>query len=202
MNILALDHNCIRPLLSSAFATLGQSIRKALQVEDSLSPRQRSNGVLPDHGNEEPYRQIGTEDEPALAALSGRKTILYIEDNQANALLMQRVLTFRPSVRLLATGLGRKGLLLAQEHEPDLILLDVNLPDMHGDQVLSCLHHHPRTSKIPVVMISADAIGGEIDRLMELGASTYLTKPFEVQYLLAVLDDLLAGATPSAIAQA
>ncbi|MBA2744276.1 MAG: response regulator, partial [Chthoniobacterales bacterium] len=106
----------------------------------------------------------------SLRASSNGKAVLYIDDNPANLLLLQRIIAERPKIRFLSTSSGRQGVALAQEHVPDLILLDLHLPDMHGDQVLSCLRHHPRTAKIPVVMISADAIGGEIDRLMELGA--------------------------------
>jgi CheY-like chemotaxis protein len=127
------------------------------------------------------------------------RTVLYIEDNCANALLLQRVLSYRPSIRLLAAQNGREGLSLAQEHAPDLILLDLHLPDMHGDQVLSCLHHHPRTAQSPVVMISVGAIGGEIDRLMELGACAYITKPFDVAHLLYVVDHALSVSALNAV---
>ncbi len=128
-----------------------------------------------------------------MRASSNGKAVLYIDDNPANLLLLQRIIAERPKIRFLSTSLGREGVALPQEHVPDLILLDLHLPDMHGDQVLSCLRHHPRTAKIPVVMISADAIGGEIDRLMELGACAYINKPFEVIHFLDILEDALAG---------
>lgn len=133
------------------------------------------------------------------SVIDNPRTVLYIEDNCANALLLQGVLSYRPSIRLLAAQNGREGLSLAQEHAPDLILLDFHLPDMHGDQVLSCLHHHPRTAHSAVVMISVDAIGGEIDRLMELGASAYITKPYDVGHLLDVLDNALSVGAPNAV---
>ena len=74
------------------------------------------------------------------------------------------------------------GLELARQHQPDLVLLDLHLPDMNGDQVLIWLRSEPRTADIPVVLISADAIGSEIERLKQLGARAYITKPFQVQH--------------------
>ena len=120
------------------------------------------------------------------------KTLLYIEDNLPNLKLIERILSQRPTLRMITAQQGSMGLELARQHQPDLVLLDLHLPDMNGDQVLVWLRSEPRTANIPVVVISADVIAGEIERLKQLGARAYITKPFEVQHFLHVLDEVLA----------
>jgi DNA-binding response OmpR family regulator len=134
-------------------------------------------------------------DQPSAAA--GAKTLLYIEDNLANVKLVERILAHRPHIRLLTAQQGSSGLEIAVQQRPDLILLDLHLPDMNGDQVLMRLRAGASTAAIPVVMLSANALSGEIGRLKELGADTYLTKPFDVQHLLALLDEVFARAKPN-----
>jgi PAS domain S-box-containing protein len=118
-------------------------------------------------------------------------TVLYIEDNLSNSTLMERILANRPGVKLLLAMQGRMGLDLAREHVPDLILLDVHLPDMQGDIVLRHLRADARTKDIPVAMVSADATPGQIERLKAAGAQAYLTKPIDVKQLLAFVDENL-----------
>lgn len=118
-------------------------------------------------------------------------TILYVEDNLSNSTLMQRILANRPGVKLVSAMQGRIGLDLAREHSPDLILLDVHLPDMQGDVVLRHLRADDRTKDIPVAMVSADATPGQIERLKLAGAQAYLTKPIDVRELLAFVDETL-----------
>ena len=84
---------------------------------------------------------------------------------------------------------GRVGLDLARDHRPDLILLDRHLPDVPGDEVLRLLREDPRTRDIPVVIVSADASPGQAQRLLDAGARAYLTKPLDIQKLLAVVDE-------------
>jgi PAS domain S-box-containing protein len=119
-------------------------------------------------------------------------TILYIEDNLANLRLVERILSHRPQIRLLAAMQGRRGLELAQEHSPDLILLDLHLPDITGDVVLGHLRENTKTAAIPVVMISADATPRQAERLIAAGAQAYLTKPLDVKQFLAAVDTSLA----------
>jgi CheY-like chemotaxis protein len=99
---------------------------------------------------------------------------------------------FRPSITLVPAMQGTLGLDLARQHRPDLILLDLNLPDLQGDEVLARLQTDAATRGIPVVIISADATPGQIERLLAAGASDYLTKPLEVRRLLDLLDATLA----------
>jgi len=84
---------------------------------------------------------------------------------------------------------GRLGLELAREHQPKLVLLDLHLSDIGGDEVLRQLRDDPETSHIPVVVVSADATAGQMRRLLAEGASSYLTKPLDIQ----ALRDVLAG---------
>ncbi len=88
---------------------------------------------------------------------------------------------------------GSLGLELAAEHQPDLILLDVHLPDIMGDEVLRRLQAEPRTRAIPVMVLSADATPGHIARLRDAGARAYLTKPLDVKQFLATLEEILHG---------
>ena len=123
----------------------------------------------------------------------GARTVLYIEDNLSNLELIQRVLARRSDLRLITAMQGRLGLDLAREHHPDLILLDVHLPDIPGDEILRRLKAEPPIAGIPVIVISADATAVQIARLLSLGARDYLTKPLDVKKFLAVLDSALQG---------
>jgi CheY-like chemotaxis protein len=115
-------------------------------------------------------------------------TVLYIEGNLSNLELVQRLVARRRRVRLLSAMQGRLGLQLAREQAPDLVLLDVHLPDIPGDTVLQQLQADPATAGIPVVMVSADATPGRVERLLAAGAREYLTKPLDVVRLLQVVD--------------
>ena len=130
---------------------------------------------------------------PTQAEPDGSMTVLYIEDNLPNFRLVERVLARRPSVMLLSAMQGSLGLDLARDHRPDLILLDLHLPDIPGQEVLERLRSEPTTSDIPVVVVSADATAGQVERLMASGARAYLTKPIDVRQLLRILDELGAG---------
>jgi CheY-like chemotaxis protein len=91
---------------------------------------------------------------------------------------------------------GGMGLELAREHGPDMILLDLHLPDINGDEVLRRLRAEPETQGIPVVMLSADATPRQIERLLQAGASAYLTKPLDVKRFLQVVEETLAKGNP------
>jgi len=135
-----------------------------------------------------------TTQSPVLAESNGTTgTILYIEDNPANVRLIERALERRPGIRLVSAMLGRLGVDLAREHRPDLILLDLHLPDGPGEDVLAALGSDPRTAAIPVVVVSADATPGQLERLRAAGARDYLSKPFEMGQLFDLVDGALAG---------
>lgn len=115
-------------------------------------------------------------------------TLLYIEDTVANAKLVEQILNRRPSVRVLPAMLGRLGIDLAVEHQPDMILLDLHLPDMNGAEVLTKLRSMPATRDIPILILSADATKRQYEEVMEAGAKDYLTKPIRVNELLRIAD--------------
>lgn len=118
--------------------------------------------------------------------------VLYIEDDPVNFTLVERILEFRPALKLMHARSGESGVELAQAYSPRLILLDLNLPDMHGSEVLRQLQRQPGTAQVPVVVLSADATPSQIERLLTAGARNYLTKPFDIDPFLAVVDEMVA----------
>ena len=134
-----------------------------------------------------PLSLTDTEPEPDPVKLS---TVVYIEDNPANIRLVQMILANRPNVTLLTASDGRSGLELVGQQHPDLVLLDLHLPDLEGSEVLNRLQTNPLTKAIPVVILSADANPEQTARLLEAGARRYLTKPFDVRTFLQVLDEV------------
>jgi PAS domain S-box-containing protein len=134
-----------------------------------------------------------TEPVPTRASLAGQHTILYIEDNLSNLKLIERLFERRPQVRLLSTMQATLGIELARQHVPALILLDLHLPDMGGEETLRRLRADPLTRQIPVIVVSADATSSNTRRLLEAGASDYLTKPLDMSRFLKVIDAALRG---------
>ncbi len=119
------------------------------------------------------------------------RTVLHIEDNEPNRLLVEMLIRQRPALRLLTASRGQEGLALARTHHPDLILLDMHLPDTTGESVLQLLRGEEGTKDTPVVMVSADAAAMRRNREDATGADSYLTKPFNVGQFLKLLDQYL-----------
>ncbi len=124
--------------------------------------------------------------------------VLCIEDNDSNYRLIERTLAQRPEIRLVLGTLGASAVLLAEEHRPDIVLLDMHLPDMDGGEVLETLRRNPHTAHIPVVVVSADATTPQRDRMLQAGVSAYLTKPLDIQALLNVVDESIGKGPLSA----
>ncbi len=120
---------------------------------------------------------IPVADSPEILTTS---TVLYIEDQDLNLRLVERIFMNQPGFKLISAMQGGIGLDLAREHRPDLILLDLNLPDIPGEEVLARIKSDPEMCDTPVIMVSADAMGDRIERLLEAGAANYLTKPYRV----------------------
>ena len=131
----------------------------------------------------------------AMESLSAAHTMLYIEDNLSNLTLIEHLLADHPEIKLITAMQGRLGLDLARQHHPDLILLDLHLPDLPGWEVLGQLQADEITSSIPVVAVSADATPRQIERLLKAGARAYLTKPLEVDRFHALLHEILEPST-------
>ncbi|MGY6520563.1 MAG: PAS domain S-box protein [Mongoliitalea sp.] len=119
-------------------------------------------------------------------------TVLYIEDNSANLELIDTILqSTRPSLQLISTIYGKHAVQLAKEYRPQLILLDLNLPDIHGREVIKELKSDMATMGVPVIIVSADATDAQIQQLLSLGALAYLTKPIDIQLLLLHIDQVI-----------
>jgi PAS domain S-box-containing protein len=128
---------------------------------------------------------------PVLRDAASERTVLYVEDSLATVALVESIFALRPNIRLLTAMQGGLAIELAREHRPDLIVLDLHLPDLHGDEVIARLREDPRTAEIPVVMYSADATEPQVERLLALGAVAYLTKPARVSEFLGTVDRIL-----------
>jgi CheY-like chemotaxis protein len=131
------------------------------------------------------YAQAGCQRLEATVATAERPlVVLYVEDNPLNVTLVERVLALIPQVTLLVAPDGSRGLELAREAH--LVLLDLNLPDMKGDEVLRRLRADSETAGIPVVILSADLT--QEDRLRAAGANGYLVKPYDINALIEIVD--------------
>lgn len=119
--------------------------------------------------------------------------VLYVEDQLSNLDLMERIFERRPQISLLTAMQGQLGLEIARQERPDLVLLDLNLPDISGEEVLKRLRQDPRTAEVTVVVLSADTTDMSIKRMLAAGAFDYLTKPIDVGKLLALVDERLAA---------
>ena len=117
--------------------------------------------------------------------------VLYIEDNPINTMLVERILRARPGVRFRSAPDGRSGLDRAERMRPDLVLLDLELPDITGEQVLASLRAGAATRTIPVVVVSADIDPAVHRRILAGGAEFILIKPYDVTDLLRVVDGSL-----------
>jgi PAS domain S-box-containing protein len=126
------------------------------------------------------------------SARAGSASVLYIEDNEPNVRVMESLLELRPEWRLIHAGLASLGIDLARAHQPDLILLDVHLPDGSGLDVLEALKRDKATAHTQVVVLSADASQQQVRRLLAAGAARYITKPLDLSEVLALLDAVAA----------
>jgi CheY-like chemotaxis protein len=127
-------------------------------------------------------REVHARDDAALS------TLLYVEDNPANLKLVERLIARRPNTRLLSAGDATLGIKLAREHQPEAILMDINLPGISGIEALKILRDDPLTQHIPVVAISANAMPHDIRRGLEAGFFRYLAKPINVVEFMNAVD--------------
>jgi CheY-like chemotaxis protein len=167
----------------------GGSATKDADIQHILKAARDLLGIINEElGEGAPGDRPASQTAPGVASCD----VLYIEDDPVNFTLVERILEFRPTLTLMHARSGNDGVELAQTYRPRLILLDLNLPDMHGSEVLRRLQNQPLTAAVPVVVLSADATPSQIERLLTAGARNYLTKPFDIDPFLAVVDEMVA----------
>jgi CheY-like chemotaxis protein/two-component sensor histidine kinase len=133
--------------------------------------------------------QTTGEPTPELQTTIQSGTVLFIEDNLSNIELIEEIiLEHRPGIHLVISIYGRQTIELAKEHKPGLILLDLDLPDINGTEVLKQLLSDPHTKSIPVIIISANAMPSQVKKLMKAGTNGYLTKPLNIVQFLKTID--------------
>ena len=122
------------------------------------------------------------------------RTLLYVEDNPANLKLVEQLIARRPTLRLLTAVDSNQGIQLARAHQPDVILMDINLPGISGIEAMKILRDDPTTAHIPIVALSANAMPRDVAKGLEAGFFSYLTKPIKVPEFMAALDAALHSA--------
>ncbi len=181
---------------------LGLAVSKRLldvmkgRIHISSSPGEGTTVTVDLRRIEAPTKEeLQRKSEPAVRISSMEiedcRKVLYIEDNLSNVALVEHLLSFSPSIELLSAASGGAGLDIALDQRPDLILLDLHLPDMEGYGVLQRIRANPQTADTPVAVISADATPGQVERLLAAGANAYLTKPLDVREFLSKVYELL-----------
>jgi len=131
---------------------------------------------------------------PAGETGARKRVVLYVEDNPANLSLVQQLISRHPDLRLLTAGTGRLGVELARAELPDVVLMDINLPDISGIEALRQLLQDPATAHIPVVAVSANAMPYDIEHGLKAGFFRYLTKPIRIHEFNETLSIALAFA--------
>lgn len=128
-------------------------------------------------------------------APSGPLKVLYIEDDPVNAVLMRALLEHRPELQLVIEVDGASGLVTARDWHPDLVLLDMQLPDMDGATVLQALRADPALGQMQVIAVSANAMPAQLAAGLAAGLDAYLTKPIDTDALFALIDQAVARNT-------
>ncbi|MDO9189609.1 MAG: response regulator, partial [Sulfurimicrobium sp.] len=143
-----------------------------------------------------PAERQGAVSVPA-SEFKANHRVLYIEDNPANLKLVAQMLTKRINFELITAHTGELGLLQARKHQPELIILDINLPGMDGFELRARLRLFEETRNIPVIALSAKVRPRDIERALRAGFQGYVTKPIEIDKLLAAIDKVIQNENPS-----
>ena len=160
-----------------------------LRSESVVRGFERDTLVLPDTELADTESEPPPEEEEERS----RKRVLYVEDNPENLELVSDILKLRPHIELLTAMDAPSGIQIAQTEQPDLIILDINLPGMDGLEAVQHLKRGEVTQDIPVVALSAAAMPQDIEAGLKVGFERYLTKPIEVSQFLATLDEYLGN---------
>jgi len=136
--------------------------------------------------------------QPQLPKGTPAFTVLYVEDNPANLELVEQLVARRPDLRLLSAADGSLGVDMARSCLPDVILMDINLPGLSGIEAMQILRADPSTAHIPVIALSANAVPRDIEKGLQAGFFSYLTKPIKVDRFMDALDVALRFAQSAA----
>ena len=142
--------------------------------------------------------------QPVMQPGAPLRTLLYVEDNPANLELVEQLIARRPDLRLLSAADANLGIEFARAYQPEVILMDINLPGMSGIAAMKILREDPSTEHIPIIALSANAVPRDIEKALEAGFFNYLTKPIKVDKFMDALDAALkvARAAPGHAAKA
>ena len=189
--------------ISALKEELRKAVEQAQQTRDEMRDMltqlaRQSAAALPSDASG--VKSAASSDAPVPPAHSGNGqsngasqfTILCIEDNEPQFRLVESILEDMPRLELLWSPRASVGLETATTRLPQLILLDLDLPDMHGSEVLMRLQASAATARIPVIIISADANPSRIERMLEAGARNYLTKPFDIRRFSCMIEEIVA----------
>jgi PAS domain S-box-containing protein len=135
---------------------------------------------------------------PQLRNGTPLRTLLYVEDNPANLELVEELIARRPDLRLLSAADGNLGVEFARAYQPEVILMDINLPGISGLEALKILRADPSTAHIPIIALSANALPRDIAKSLEAGFFNYLTKPIKVDQFMDALDQALKSSQAAA----
>ena len=180
-----LEHDLRNPLT----AVMGFADLLAMS---ELDEHQRDNLNRIHQAAEQLLQVVETMEERAVAP---QRTIVYLEDDPGNIGLIGGILVHRPGVRMMTAPDAERGLQMIRKERPDLVLLDLGLPDRQGTDVLSELKAQPETSDIPVVVISGSV--SKRDEVLAAGAEVFLSKPLEIVEFLEVIDHFAAADAPA-----
>jgi PAS domain S-box-containing protein len=170
---------------------LTQAMGGTLDVESVIEQGSTFSVTLPvAEGPVNRFERLYESNGSAVVPNGGpRRKVLCIEDNAANLTLLKRILDRRPDIEVVAANQGGLGVELATQLQPALVLLDLHLPDIPGEQILHRLRADLATASIPVAILSADATIGQSQRLLAAGAVAYMSKPLDVAELLRLVDE-------------
>jgi PAS domain S-box-containing protein len=160
-------------------STVGKGSEFWIEFNRCVSPHLAAGIVMPEEGT------------PPVRENTRHGTLLYVEDNPANMALVQHIIRGHTHLNMLSAHCGQLGVEFARAHLPDVILMDINLPDISGIEALKILNKDPATKHIPVVALSANAMQHDIESGMKAGFFRYLTKPIKINEFLNALDDAL-----------
>ena len=138
--------------------------------------------------------RLPNESAHPFQASGARRTLLYVEDNPANLMLVEQIIEGLPNVSMFSATDGNQGVALARAHRPDVILMDINLPGISGIEAMNILRNDPTTKHIPIIALSANAMLRDIEKGLEAGFFSYLTKPIKINEFMEALDAALVFA--------